>query len=63
MTREEAFYNELKWPVITGLIIGVLVIALVIITGQTFGQRCAEKYEVDSPEWCDCVDSLATGRK
>lgn len=31
--------------------------------GNTFGQRCAAKYERDSGDWLECVDALAHGRR
>ncbi len=55
--------KELIKMFIIAFLISITLIILVFATGQTFGQRCAELYDIDSPEWCDCVDSLATGRK
>ena len=51
---------ELIKVVITGLIIGILFILIMLVTGQTFGQRCAKLYKENSVEWHDCVDSLST---
>lgn len=44
-----------------GLLIGAVIILLVFVTGQTFGQRCAKVYDKDTTEWCDCVERLSQG--
>ena len=47
------------WLVVPGLIGAAIIIALVLATGQTFGQRCAVEHEWGSPDWDDCVTRLA----
>jgi len=41
------------------LVLFALILGFVFATGQTFGQRCAIRFEVNSPEWATCVDDLA----
>lgn len=47
---------------LAGVIGGLLTIALMFATGQTFGQRCAKVYPENTPEWIDCVQRFAAGR-
>lgn len=46
-----------------GVVGGVLLIVAVIATGNTFGQRCAEKAKWGTPQWHQCVQDLSEGKK
>lgn len=46
--------------IISGILSTLLVI-VVVATGQTFGQRCAEVFEKGSNEWTQRVSDLKRG--
>jgi len=52
---------KLEKPLLAGLLVGIVIILFVFATGQTFGQRCAEVYNKNTTEWCDCVERLHQG--
>ena len=45
------------------LLLFICLLILVFATEQTFGQRCAKKYNKNTTEWCDCVERLHQGGK
>lgn len=47
--------------ILPSLIATAILTLIVLATGQTFGQRCAKKYDKHTTEWCDCVQRLSEG--
>lgn len=51
--------KELRIIIIGGVATALLIGILVVVTGQTFGQRAAQKYPWGSDEWRAEVSRLA----
>lgn len=47
--------------VLAGFAMGALLCATVVLTGNTFGQRCATAFPEGSADWKSCVDRLSNG--
>lgn len=47
--------------VVVGMIAGIALIASVLIGGQTFGQRCAKRFDWGSDAWKACMIKLKEG--
>lgn len=45
-----------------GLALGGVLILVVFLTGNTFGQRCAKLWPENSPAWENCVERFAGSR-
>jgi len=52
---------RIKKVILISLIATTILFLFVLATGQTFGQRCAKKYDKHTTEWCDCVERLSQG--
>lgn len=52
--------DAVKSGVMWGAAIALLLIFLIVVTGQTFGSRCAEVYHTQV-EFDDCVARLSHG--
>lgn len=52
---------NIKKVILASLIATAIWLLFVLATGQTFGQRCAKKYDKHTTEWCDCVQRLSQG--
>ena len=46
---------------VLGLVLGGIMIALVVATGNTFGQQCARQHTKNTPAWTECVDQMQYG--
>lgn len=46
-----------------GAVLFAALLVVVIMTGQTFGQRCTVNFTPSTPQWDTCVRDLAFGRK
>lgn len=54
-------YPPLGSAIAIGLILGVVLIAAIIASGQTFGQRCAKAFPDDPVRAELCVYNLSKG--
>lgn len=62
MTRSETAKALLSGAA-AGLAMGAVLIAVILVTGGTFGQRCqAVGFERNTPLYDECVRLLAEGR-
>jgi membrane protein DedA with SNARE-associated domain len=52
---------RIKIVILISMIATAILTLFVFATGQTFGQKCAKKYEKHTTEWCDCVQRLNQG--
>lgn len=50
------------WAIYFGFAAGGVLILVVFLTGNTFGQRCAKLWPEKSPAWSNCVERFAHGR-
>ena len=53
--------KAIKIGAIGGVLAFIILLAAVIATGNTFGQRCAKVYPVKSPEWEACIERIRKG--
>jgi hypothetical protein len=55
-------FRHLFRAVYLGFGVGGVLIIIVFLTGNTFGQRCAKLWPENSSAWNDCVEQFAHGR-
>lgn len=53
--------RELKNLSLITLLLAIVLYGWILLTGQTFGQRCAKVYAKKSSDWCECVERLSKG--
>lgn len=58
---EQTFVRFVVTTVLAALAVAIILIVMVTVTGQTFGQRCSAHYLPESKAWNQCVDRLRRG--
>ena len=61
MKLQDAHKLALLSGAVLGIILAVVIIIAVIMTGNTFGQRCAKVYTEDTQAWNECIARLSKG--